>query len=457
MNGMKKKGILALSALALSWSLTGNAASQCNESAESLTINPIASFEGGSVTVSYSLKRNDCTSTGSFSLPIAIGGPKGAQLGKCEGIRTKDEFSCNGSAALPAGFTGPLVISVGGLLAETIVQPKQTQPVAEDMEVLNDEDKTLVIPLVLKGAGVTADSFELENLPDSNVGQILLKGTTVTFIPLPGWSGITGFSYRGKDQHGVYSNVANVRIVTSLKNDPPIVIPHPAVGSEDIPFTFTPVVKDIDAVDIYQLVVEAQGSHVSASVSDDRHSLKITPELNWNGEDVIKITAMDAAGEKSTVTDIRVVIQPVNDAPNVDAISITTDEDVAGRAPIIFTDQDGQAPYRFTVGGQPSKSVGGCGIDGNYVVFTPAKDWNGQTTCSVTAIDASNASSKPAVVKINVNPVPDKPVVESKTVTMNQGSSTSVTLSVTDPDKVDTFSLSSATPQDATFGSYSSS
>lgn len=150
----------------------------------------------------------------------------------------------------------------------------------------------------MKGAGVTADSFEIENLPDSNVGQILLKGTTVTFIPLPGWSGITGFTYRGKDLHGVYSNVANVRIVTSLMNDPPIVIPHPAVGSEDIPFTFTPVVKDIDGVDIYQLVVEAQGSHVSVSVSDDRHSLKITPELNWNGEDLIKITAMDAAGEK---------------------------------------------------------------------------------------------------------------------------------------------------------------
>jgi len=454
-NGMKKKAILALSALALSWSLTGNAASQCIESGESLVINPIASFEGGSVTVSYSLKRSDCTSTGSFSLPIAVGGPKGSQLGKCEGVRTKEEFSCSGSVALPAGFTGPLVIGVGGVLAETIVQPKQTQPVAEDMEVLNDEDKTLVIPLVLKGVGVTADSFELENLPDSDVGQILLKGTTVTFIPLPGWSGITGFSYRGKDQHGVYSNVANVRIVTSLMNDPPIVIPHPAIGSEDIPFTFTPVVKDIDGVDIYQLVVEAQGSHVVASVSDDRHSLKITPELNWNGEDVIKITAVDAAGEKSPVTDIRVVIQPVNDAPVVDAISINTDEDVAGRAPIIFTDQDGQAPYRFTVGGQPSKSIGGCGIDGNYVVFTPAKDWNGQTTCLVTAIDANNASSKPAVVTINVNPVPDKPVVQSTTVTMNQGASTSVILAVTDPDKVDTFSLSSTTPQDATFGSFS--
>ncbi|MDI2144963.1 tandem-95 repeat protein [Pseudomonas sp. ITA] len=431
------------------------AATQCVESGEALSLNPVVAVVGETLSVSYTLNRVGCSSTGSYSLPISVGSPKGANIGKCEGVRTKESFSCTGVAALPQGFTGPLVISVGKALAETIVEAKKTQPHADDMEVLNNEDETLVIPLTLTGAGVQAESFELLDMHSKDVGQFLLNGAAVTFKPFPQWSGVTSFTYRGKDTTGNFSNAATVRVVTSQINDPPILIPHPAIGVEDKPLVYVPVVQDQDPVDIYRVVVEAQGSHVTAVVEPDFHSVRIIPEKDWNGSDTIKISAVDSANAKSEVMSISVIIQPENDAPVLNPISIVANEDSEGRAKIVFSDPDGKAPYRFLVDKQPPTSAGGCGIDVDEVVFTPAKNWNGTTECSVVVVDADSGASLPGTVSITVVAVPDKPVVETRTLTLNQGDSSTFSLVVTDPDAGDSFSLSSSSIQDAVFGSFS--
>ncbi len=430
------------------------AASQCVESGDALTINPVVSVVGETLDVNYTLSRAGCATTGSYSLPITVGTPKGAAIGKCEGVRTKEEFSCKGVATLPAGFTGPLVISVGKAIAETIVEEKKNLPLAEDMEVLNNEDETLEILLTLSGDGVQAESFELLDMPAETIGQFLLNGATVTFKPFPHWSGIASFRYRGKDTKGNYSNEATVRVVTSLVNDPPVVIAHPAIGVEDKPFVYVPVVQDPDRVDIYHLVVEAQGTNVKATVEPDLHSLKIVPDNDWYGEDTIQISAVDGAGAKSPVATVKVIVQPENDAPVVAPIAMVANEDTEGRAKILFSDPDGKAPYRFLIDKQPPPSMGGCGIEGDEVVFTPAKDWNGVTECFVVVVDADSGASLPAKVGITVLPVPDPPVVESRTLTLNQGDTSTFTPSVTDPDAGDGYSLASTSSQDPVFGTF---
>lgn len=455
MNWIKSTGLLAVTLMSAVFSTQLLAATQCVESGEALSLNPVVAVVGETLSVTYTLGRVGCTSTGSYSLPISVGSPKGANIGKCEGVRTKESFSCTGVAALPQGFTGPLVISVGKALAETIVEAKKTQPHADDMEVLNNEDETLVIPLTLTGAGVQAESFELLDMPSKDIGQFLLNGSAVTFKPFPQWSGVTSFTYRGKDTTGNFSNAATVRVVTSLINDPPTIIPHPAIGVEDKPLVYVPVVQDPDPVDIYRLVVEAQGAHVTALVEPDLHSLRIIPEKDWNGSDTIKISAVDSANAKSEVMSISVIIQPENDAPVLTPISIVANEDSEGRAKIVYADPDGKAPYRFLIDKQPPPSAGGCGIDVDEVVFTPAKNWNGTTECSVVVDDADSGASLPGTVSITVVAVPDKPVVETRTLTLNQGESSTFSLVVADPDAGDSYSLSSSSIQDAVFGSFS--
>ncbi|WP_426158267.1 Ig-like domain-containing protein [Pseudomonas sp. TSRC2-2] len=455
MNWIKSTGLLAVTLMSAVSSTQLLAASQCVESGEALSLNPVVAVVGETLSVSYTLNRVGCSSTGSYSLPISVGSPKGANIGKCEGVRTKESFSCTGVAALPQGFTGPLVISVGKGLAETIVEAKKSQPHANDMEVLNDEDETLVIPLTLTGAGVQAESFELLDMPSKDVGQFLLNGAAVTFKPFPQWSGVTSFTYRGKDTTGNFSNAATVRVVTSQMNDAPTLIPHPAIGFEDKPLVYVPVVQDPDPVDIYRVVVEAQGSHVTAVVEPDLHSVRIIPEKDWNGSDTIKISAVDSANAKSEVMSISVIIQPENDAPVLTPISIVANEDSEGRAKIVFTDPDGKAPYRFLIDKQPPPSAGGCGIDVDEVVFTPAKNWNGTTECSVVVVDADSGASLPGTVSVTVVAAPDKPVVETRTLTLNQGDSSTFNLVVTDPDAGDSFLLSSSSIQDAVFGSFS--
>lgn len=455
MNWKISKGLVALLFAGLAHYTNQVQAAECTESNAVLTPDSRAVFAGAQIKLTYSATRNSCTSAGSYSVPILIGAGTGQEAGKCGGVRTKEAASCSGTVTAPAGFTGPLVLTVGDTLTEVIVQAAIAQPTARDIEISVAEDQPAIVPLTLGGEGVTAEQFEVLDTPDSAIGQVKVEGSTLTFTQVPGWSGIVALQYRGRDQHGTYSNKATIRIITTGRNDPPVVIAQPVIMTEDAQMTFEPTVQDPDAVDIYRLVIEAQGKGVAGEVLADGHRIKLTPKPDFYGQDVLRISAVDVAGAKSAVVDIPITVQGVNDAPVAQPISIVTDEDTPGRAKIVFTDPDGDGPYQFVVSGQPGASIGGCGLDGDSVVFTPAPDWNGKTTCQVAVIDAGSAASAPVPVSITVTPVADKPVVESKTVTLNQGATSSFTLQVSDVDANDTATLRAVSAADPAFGSVS--
>ena len=455
MNWKISKGLVALLFAGLAHYTNQVQAAECTESNAVLTPDSRAVFAGEQIKLTYSATRNSCTSAGSYSVPILIGAGTGQEAGKCGGVRTKEAASCSGTVTAPAGFTGPLVLTVGQTLTEVIVQAAIVQPTARDIEISVAEDQPAIVPLTLGGEGVTAEQFEVLDTPDSAIGQVKVEGSTLTFTQVPGWSGIVALKYRGRDQHGTYSNTATIRIITTGRNDPPVVIAQPVIMTEDAQMTFEPTVQDPDAVDIYRLVIEAQGKGVAGEVLADGHRVKLTPKPDFYGQDVLRISAVDAAGAKSAVVDIPITVQGVNDAPVAQPISIVTDEDTPGRAKIVFADPDGDGPYQFVVSGQPGASIGGCGLDGDSVVFTPAPDWNGKTTCQVAVIDAGSAASAPVPVSITVTPVADKPVVESKTVTLNQGATSSFTLQVSDVDANDTATLRAVSAADTAFGSVS--
>ncbi len=123
-------------------------------------------------------------------------------------------------------------------------------------------------------------------------------------------------------------------------------------------------------------------------------------------------------------------IVSANGAPTANPQSVTTDEDVATAITLTGSDPDSN-PLTFAVATGPANGA----LTGTApnLTYTPNPDFNGGDSFTFTVNDGT-VDSAPATVSITVTPVNDPPVATPQTVTVNEGMSTSITLSGTDAD-----------------------
>ncbi|MBW6123673.1 tandem-95 repeat protein, partial [Pseudomonas aeruginosa] len=144
--------------------------------------------------------------------------------------------------------------------------------------------------------------------------------------------------------------------------------------------------------------------------------------------------AQDSAGAWSAPTTVAITVNPVNDAPVAQAKTLTIDEDTSGTVTLSATDIDSPVPTVFQVVSTPNAAHGTASINGSTLTFRPAANWNGTTSLTYRAQDSAGAWSAPTTVAITVNPVNDAPVAQAKTLTIDEDTSGTVTLSATDID-----------------------
>ena len=163
------------------------------------------------------------------------------------------------------------------------------------------------------------------------------------------------------------------------------------------------------------------------------------PTADYNGADTLTIVTNDRGntglgGPLSTRDTVGIDVAPVNDAPLTDDLAFTVAEDtvltfdLASREADGGTGGDGDADVdRYRILSVPDNGVlrtgDGIVIDGPTVIslaqatgmtFTPNADFNrqlGSVEFAFTALDSANAESEPAVVRIDVTPVNDAPVL----------------------------------------------
>ena len=82
----------------------------------------------------------------------------------------------------------------------------------------------------------------------------------------------------------------------------------------------------------------------------------------------------------------------------------------------------------------PNAAHGTASISGSTLTFTPKLNWNGNTSLTYRAQDSSGAWSALATVSITVNPVNDPPIAQAKSLTTDEDTPGTVTLTATDID-----------------------
>lgn len=295
--------------------------------------------------------------------------------------------------------------------------------------------------------------FQIVRAPNASHGSATLSGSTLSFTPAANWNGTTTMTYRAQDSSGAWSDPATVSITVKPVNDPPVAQEKNLTTDEDTSGSVTLTATDIDspAPIIFQIVSPPNSSHGSASISGS--TLSFTPVDDWNGTTTLTYRAQDSNGAWSSPVTVTITVRPVNDPPVAQAKSLTIDEDTSGSVALSATDIDSPTPAIFQIVSSPNAAHGSATISGSSLTFTPTKDWNGATTLTYRAQDNSGAWSDPVTVTITVRPVNDPPVAQVKTLTVDEDTSGSVTLTATDIDSPTPTTFQIVSPPNAAHGS----
>ncbi|AZN37284.1 retention module-containing protein [Iodobacter ciconiae] len=317
------------------------------------------------------------------------------------------------------------VIDQGATLIQTIQ--------AADDAINLDEDGSVTVNVLGNdvGSGLTVVSATANN------GKVLINPDgSLTYTPNANYNGPDNIFYTVSNPNGSTSS-AVVKVSINPVNDLPVVpdtngnpinTPVAIATKEDTPFTAKLNITDPDG-DPLTFSAKDQPAHGTVTVNPDG-SYVYTPATDYNGKDSFTVTVDDGKGGTTLVT-VDVTVDPVNDAPVGTNQTVVTPEDTPINGQLVATDKDGD-PLTFSAKDQPAHGTVTVNPDGSYV-YTPATDYNGKDSFTVTVDDGKGGTTL-VTVDVTVDPVNDAPVGTNQTVVTPEDTPINGQLVATDKD-----------------------
>ena len=153
------------------------------------------------------------------------------------------------------------------------------------------------------------------------------------------------------------------------------------------------------------LIFSAASSEADVVTSVSGTLLTLTLSDDWNGTSLITLTVDDGTVEANDT--FTLTVNPVNDIPIVEALSVSTDEDVVLAITLLGSDVDGD-DLTYTIVSDPSHGV----VTGTppNLSYSPNTDYNGLDAFAFKVNDGT-VDSESATISITVNPVNDAPTI----------------------------------------------
>ncbi|MDE0229690.1 MAG: tandem-95 repeat protein, partial [Spirochaetaceae bacterium] len=330
--------------------------------------------------------------------------------------------------------------------------------------------------------GVTADpdagdslkAVKVVSLPAAAQGALALNGNAVTanrkiaradlgklvFTPPANWSGTATFTFTVVDQSDVESAAATATITVAAVADAPVAGALGVSTAEDTALTFTAAQFDgvfsdgdagdsLKAVRVVTLPAATAGalalgdSAVTANqkiAHGDLGTLKFTPAANWNGKATFTFKVADQSDAESAAATATITVTAANDAPEADALAVSTTEDTvltftAAAFEDEFSDpESGDSLKAVRVVTLPAATAGALALGDSAVTanqkiahgdlgtlkFTPAANWNGKATFTFKVADQSDAESAAATATITVTAANDAPEADALAVSTTE-------------------------------------
>ena len=260
------------------------------------------------------------------------------------------------------------------------INPVNDAPVADDTTLTTNEDT----PAAVSIPATDVDGDSLTATPSAAAhGVVGCVSTTCSYFPASNYFGPDAFTVTVTDGHGG-SDTATVFITVNSVNDKPVADDTSITLDEDTAVTFAPPATDVE--DASLTLTATNGA--KGAVTCGGALCTYTPDANANGSDTFTYTATDDDGASDSGT-VSVTINPVNDAPVAHDASLTTDEDTAGTVEIHASDEEGDSlSYTPTDGAH-----GTVACDGSACTYSPAENFFGTDTFTVTVGDGTGAAT----------------------------------------------------------------
>jgi VCBS repeat-containing protein len=351
-------------------------------------------------------------------------------------------FADTHSASTTATFSerGTYVLTLSADDGETSASDQVTisvesRPAAVDDSYSVNEDTTLTVaaPGVLAN-DTDADGNALQAVVVSGPahGALALSANGgFTYEPAANFSGADSFTYKAT-HHGIDSNVATVSITVNPVNDVPVAAAGTLTTTEDTPASGTLSASDADADPLTYSIV-TNGAKGTATITNPASgAFSYTPNADANGADTFTFKANDGTSDSNVAT-VTVTITSANDAPVAHNGTLATNEDTAAGGTLSASDADGDAlTYSIVSNGSKGSASITNAATGAYT-YTPNADANGTDTFTFKANDGTSDSTV-ATVTVTINAVNDAPVARNGTITTNEDTPASGTVSATDAD-----------------------
>ena len=325
-------------------------------------------------------------------------------------------FAVDYTVGDPSGLTDSSTLTVE-------VTPVDDEPIAVADRVTGYENLALDIDVLANDVDVDGDDLTVVSLAEATGGAATTDGTTVRFVPDPGFFGPAYVRYTVSD--GASTASAGVDIDVVDITDRPVVVDDAVVAAEDTPVEIDVTANDDGlgtALDLDSVAIVRAPSVGTATWTGT--VVRYTPAADWSGDDDFEYVVCDVESYCNRAT-ASITVTAVNDAPGfVVGADVVVGEDggpqvLAGwvsQVSVGPADEVGQS-VGFTVATtDPGLFSVLPAVDPAGVLrFTPAPDANGVASVIVTAVDSGGTAgggvdtSAAATASITVTAVNDAP------------------------------------------------
>ena len=302
------------------------------------------------------------------------------------------------------------------------ITPVNDAPIANSLNISTLQEQTSYF--ALNASDIDGDALTYSIVTAPLQGTLVGTAPDLTYIPDAGYFGSDSFTYKVSD--GLLNSAdATVNITVQRLNIAPVASSLNITALQDQFATITLLGSDPDGDAISFAIITAPAHGV---LSGTAPNLTYVPATGYSGSDSFTYAASDGT-LSSEIATVSIKIMPVNGALAATTQTVTTAEDQSVNILLDALDLEGEA-LTYTIITSPARGT----LSGiaSELVYTPNTNTSGRDKFTVAA---SNDSLNFVSIgfAIDITPVNDVPVAQSRTVT-SYGNPVAFNLTASDAD-----------------------